>query len=175
MSAAHQCRSALWMPKDSRAVVKDHRHERQDGSFNRSTPESAVCTRAVSKSDVRFGSFASNDPNSGLFTSVIVVGHSDRQDDASMSCDQRRTSEIEAATNRANSAWNFVKDKVAERLTQSGISAANWPETAQSVTWAPSCTPPPECCSSILQPKRNDHLTGASCFLSACSIAHNAA
>jgi flagellar motor protein MotB len=76
------------------------------------------------------------DPNSGQFTSVIVVGHSDRQDDTSLSCDQRRTSEIEAATNRANSAWNFLKDKVAERLTQSGISAADWPETAPSVTWA---------------------------------------
>jgi hypothetical protein len=114
------------------------------------------------------------DPNSGQFTSVIVVGHSDRQDDASMSCDQHRASEIEAATNRANSAWNFLKDKVAERLTQSGISAANWPETAQSVTWALVYA-----AAGMLQfdppTQAQRPLNGASCFLSACSIAHNAA
>jgi hypothetical protein len=72
------------------------------------------------------------DPNGGQFTSVIVVGHSDRQDDTSLSCDQRRASEIQSATARATSAWDWLKVKVTERLAQSGIVAGDWWETAPS-------------------------------------------
>lgn len=75
------------------------------------------------------------DPDNGQFTSIIIVGHSDRQDRADMSCDQKRASEIAAARDRASSAWEWVKGQVTARLAQSGITAENWWETSQRVTW----------------------------------------
>ena len=70
-------------------------------------------------------------------TSIIVVGHSDRQDLSSMNCDQRRSSEIAAARDRAVSAWEFVKQAVTERLAAANppIEAGDWWETAPAVTW----------------------------------------
>jgi flagellar motor protein MotB len=76
------------------------------------------------------------DPAKGQLTSVVVVGHSDRQDLPSMSCDERRASEIAAARDRAVSAWDWVKARVTERLTVSGVDAGDWWETAPSITWS---------------------------------------
>ena len=72
----------------------------------------------------------------GQFTSIITVGHSDRQDRTDLSCDARRASEIAAARERALSAWEWVKEQVTARLAQSGTNdAANGGETSQRVTW----------------------------------------
>lgn len=70
-------------------------------------------------------------------TSLIIVGHADRQDQSNMSCDQRRASEIAAARDRAVSAWEFVKQAVTERLAAADppIEAGDWWETAPHVTW----------------------------------------
>jgi flagellar motor protein MotB len=74
--------------------------------------------------------------DSNQFTSIIVTGHSDRQDRSDFSCDQRRASEISAARDRAVSAWEWVKARVTERLAQSGIDAGEWWESSSRVTWA---------------------------------------
>ena len=76
------------------------------------------------------------DPGNGQFTAVQVVGHSDRQDLTTMTCDQRRASEIAAARDRAVSAWDWLRDAVTARLAESGIDAGDWWETAPSMTWA---------------------------------------
>ena len=75
------------------------------------------------------------DPDNGQFTSIITVGHSDRQDRTDLSCDARRASEIAAARERALSAWEWVKEQVTARLAQSGINAGEWWETSQRVKW----------------------------------------
>jgi hypothetical protein len=75
------------------------------------------------------------DPDNGQFTSIIIVGHSDRQDRTDMTSDQKRTSETIAARDRALSAWEWVKEQVRARLAQSGITAGDWWETSQRVTW----------------------------------------
>ncbi len=76
------------------------------------------------------------EPGTGPFVSIITVGHSDRQDRADFSCDQRRASEISASTDRAVSAWEWLKARVQERCLQSGVDAGEWWENAQGVTWA---------------------------------------
>lgn len=75
------------------------------------------------------------DPDNGQFTSVVVTGHSDRQDRSDLSCDQRRVSEIVAARDRAVSAWDWVKDRVTQRMAESGLDAGQWWETGPNVTW----------------------------------------
>ena len=74
--------------------------------------------------------------DSNQFTSIIVTGHSDRQDRTDFSCDQRRASEIAAARDRAISAWEFVKARVTERLARSGINGGDWWDSSPRVTWA---------------------------------------
>lgn len=76
------------------------------------------------------------DQESGQFTSIVVVGHSDRQDLPSMTCDERRASEIAAARDRGVSAWEWMKARVTERLAVSGVEAGDWWETAPSVNWS---------------------------------------
>jgi flagellar motor protein MotB len=70
-------------------------------------------------------------------TSIIVVGHSDRQDRTDMNCDQRRASEIDAAEKRAISAWELVKQAVIQRLAAANppIDGTDWWENAPHVTW----------------------------------------
>lgn len=68
-------------------------------------------------------------------SSIIVVGHSDRQDRSDLTCDARRASEIAAATDRAVSAWQWIKAQVSERTAQSGVDAGEWWETTPQVTW----------------------------------------
>ena len=74
--------------------------------------------------------------DSNQFASIVVTGHSDRQDRSDLSCDQRRASEITAARDRAVSAWEWVKVRVTERLAQSGIDAGEWWESSPRMTWA---------------------------------------
>jgi flagellar motor protein MotB len=70
-------------------------------------------------------------------TSIIVVGHSDRQDRADMNCDQRRASEIDASQKRAISAWELTKLAVVQRLAAADppIDGTDWWENAPHVTW----------------------------------------
>lgn len=75
-------------------------------------------------------------PANGKFTSIIIVGHADRQDRTDLTCDQRRASEIESARDRAESAWEWLKLQVTGWLTQHGIAATDWWETSQNMTWA---------------------------------------
>jgi hypothetical protein len=74
-------------------------------------------------------------PTPTVFVSLIIVGHSDRQDRSDFTCDQRRTSEIESARDRATSAWEWTKQRVNWHVVQSGGQASDWWETAPHVTW----------------------------------------
>jgi hypothetical protein len=74
-------------------------------------------------------------PTPNLFVSLIVVGHSDRQDRTDFTCDQRRTSEIEAARDRAVSAWEWIKARVTAKAAAAGVVAGDWWETSPHVTW----------------------------------------
>jgi hypothetical protein len=68
---------------------------------------------------------------------ITVAGHSDRQDRADFSCDQRRESEIVASRDRAVSAWEFCKTDITEHLQQMGSPQAEveWWDTSDRVTW----------------------------------------
>ncbi|BCH23326.1 hypothetical protein MesoLjLc_30380 [Mesorhizobium sp. L-8-10] len=74
-------------------------------------------------------------PVANQFISIIVVGHSDRQDNPNFSCDQRRESEITAARDRADSAWSWIKSTVSSRAAEAGFDAGEWWETSPQVTW----------------------------------------
>ena len=65
-------------------------------------------------------------PTNGRTTSLIIVGHSDRQDTAAMSCNQRRKSEADAARDRAISAWEWTKVQVNGRLAVAGRPLDEW-------------------------------------------------
>jgi hypothetical protein len=67
--------------------------------------------------------------------SLIVAGHSDRQDRADLSCDERRTSEADAAQSRASSAWEWIKARVAELTSIAGVEAGEWWDTSPHITW----------------------------------------
>lgn len=70
------------------------------------------------------------------FSTITIVGHSDRQDRADFNCDQRRQSEIDAASARANSAWDFCRVAISQHIEQiSGAPPADWWETSDRVTW----------------------------------------
>lgn len=75
------------------------------------------------------------DPVANRRLSIIVVGHSDRQDRSDFTCDQRRSSEIAAARDRAVSAWEWVKTEVSQRVAAAGGDAGEWWETSPHVTW----------------------------------------
>jgi flagellar motor protein MotB len=70
-------------------------------------------------------------------STITVAGHSDRQDRADFSCDQRRESEIVNSRDRAESAWDFCKSVITERLQQAESPEAEveWWETSDRVTW----------------------------------------
>lgn len=74
-------------------------------------------------------------PVPGLFVSVIVAGHSDRQDRADFTCDQRRASETAAAKDRAVSAWEWIKQEVTAEAALSGVAAGDWWDASPNVTW----------------------------------------
>lgn len=75
------------------------------------------------------------DPVPNRFLSLIVTGHSDRQDRADLDFDERRTSEADAARDRALSAWEWIKAWVVESAAASGVDAGEWWETSPHVTW----------------------------------------
>lgn len=64
---------------------------------------------------------------------ITVIGYSDRQDRADLSCDQRRESEEEASTNRAVAAWDWVTTAVGQRP---GVGAGPWWDESPYITWA---------------------------------------
>jgi flagellar motor protein MotB len=74
-------------------------------------------------------------PPANQNVSIIVTGHSDRQDQADLSCDDRRASEITAATDRASSAWEWIKQQVSISVSQSGVQPGDWWETSPHITW----------------------------------------
>jgi hypothetical protein len=74
-------------------------------------------------------------PVANRFISIIVVGHSDRQDNPAFGCDQRRASEIAAATDRAVSAWDWIKLQVTSQAAQAGFDVGEWWETSPQVKW----------------------------------------
>jgi hypothetical protein len=74
-------------------------------------------------------------PVANQFISIIVVGHSDRQDNTDFSCDQKRASEIAAAADRATSAWDWIKLEVTSQASQAGFDVGEWWETSPQVTW----------------------------------------
>jgi hypothetical protein len=80
------------------------------------------------------GQLSSPIPN--LNVSVIVTGHSDRQDRPDLSCDERRASEIAAARDRAASAWEWIKAEVTAAVAEDGVDAGQWWETSPHITWA---------------------------------------
>lgn len=69
-------------------------------------------------------------------SSITIVGHSDRQDRADMSCDQRRQSEIDASTARAVSAWEWIKPVVDEYARRGGWAGTEWWEESDCAAWA---------------------------------------
>jgi hypothetical protein len=75
------------------------------------------------------------DPDNGQFTSIIIIGNSDRDDRPEMNCDQKRANETAYARSRASAAWEWVKEQVAAKVAKSGITAGVWWETARSITW----------------------------------------
>ncbi|WKG05509.1 hypothetical protein [Mycolicibacterium sp. HK-90] len=74
-------------------------------------------------------------PVPNLNISLIVIGHSDRQDRPDFTCDQKRASEIEAASGRALSAWEFIKQEVNSKVVAAGGQVSDWWENSPHVTW----------------------------------------
>lgn len=74
-------------------------------------------------------------PVPNQFLSIIITGHSDRQDRTDLNCDQRRASEVTAARDRAISAWDWIKQMVSSKATQAGIQVGEWWETSPHITW----------------------------------------
>jgi hypothetical protein len=68
-------------------------------------------------------------------STITLVGHSDRQDRADFSCNQRRDSEIAASRERAVSAWEWCKSVVTDYANQAGWQGGDWWENSDRVTW----------------------------------------
>lgn len=66
------------------------------------------------------------------FVAIAIVGFSDRNDSAALSCDDRRRSESNASLTRADSAFAWLKDAVTAQLT---TSWSDWPNDSDRVTW----------------------------------------
>jgi len=63
---------------------------------------------------------AESDPEAGRFCSIVLAGHSDRND-SGLSPEQRRADELEASTLRAESARAFLFDQLFTRLQSGGF------------------------------------------------------
>jgi hypothetical protein len=74
-------------------------------------------------------------PIPNMCFSIIVIGHSDRQDRSDLNCDQRRESEATAARDRALSAWEWIKEKVNVLTDIAGVDAGEWWDESMHVTW----------------------------------------
>jgi hypothetical protein len=74
-------------------------------------------------------------PGQGRFTAFTIVGHSDRRDDAA-SCDDKRASERVASQERAAQAWNWVRERVSDRLAAAGIDGGSWWDSTPDLTWS---------------------------------------
>jgi hypothetical protein len=72
----------------------------------------------------------------GVYVSIIVTGHSDRNDTEGLSCDDRRRGESQASWDRAGSALEWIKARVAEKCSEQGVDAGEWWEHLDWVTWA---------------------------------------
>lgn len=68
-------------------------------------------------------------------STITVVGHSDRQNNPAFNCDQRRQSEIDAARERAVSAWDWCREVMIEHIAGNPAAPADWWETSDRMTW----------------------------------------
>lgn len=68
----------------------------------------------------------SSDPGGTKFMSISVVGHSDRQDLLGMSNEQRRESEFKASQERADSASNWLLNKLADMQNPGDVIQLDW-------------------------------------------------
>jgi flagellar motor protein MotB len=71
----------------------------------------------------------------GFRSSIVIVGHSDRQDRPDFSCDQRRQSEIDASRERAHSAWDYCRETISEVMPVMP-PIVDWWDTSDRMTWA---------------------------------------
>lgn len=69
----------------------------------------------------------------GRFFSLVVVGYSDRQDAAGLSHEARRASEEAASQERADSAWEFLKNAISAKA---GGLQGEWWDDSPNITWA---------------------------------------
>jgi hypothetical protein len=69
---------------------------------------------------------ASSDPSGVKFMSISIVGHSDRQDLPGMSNEQRRESERQASQDRADSASNWLLNKLADMQNPGDVIQLDW-------------------------------------------------
>lgn len=110
-------------------------------------------------------------PPGATFNSLVIVGHSDRQDTLGMSCDDRRKSEHSAALRRAASAAEWILDRIDERLVAGGHPPVPDRGDIQNMTYElvfagagnlesvvppadPYSTPPPQTAADRLRNRR---------------------
>jgi hypothetical protein len=74
------------------------------------------------------------DPAAGKFCSVTVVGHSDRNDTAGLSAEQRRENERQNSELRAESASSFVFDQIFDGVQSGGGTPPVDQASMQNVT-----------------------------------------
>jgi flagellar motor protein MotB len=75
-------------------------------------------------------------PEDGRHVSIVIIGHSDLNDTSGLTVAQRRASEQEAATDRAVSMWEAIKQQVADKVTAMGAEPGDWWESSGNITWA---------------------------------------
>jgi flagellar motor protein MotB len=69
---------------------------------------------------------ASSDPSSKKFIAIAIVGHADRQDIAGRTDEQRRESERQSAQARADSASNWLLNKLGDLQDPGGVIELDW-------------------------------------------------
>ncbi len=66
------------------------------------------------------------------YASLVVVGHSDRQDIAGLTHQQAQADEAEASRARADNAWAWLHATIS---AQAGPQLAGWEERSSKATW----------------------------------------
>jgi flagellar motor protein MotB len=75
-------------------------------------------------------------PDAGIFCSVVVIGHSDREDTPGLTSEQRRAKELESSQSRADSALEWLFTQLFDALEGADATApVDWP-SAQNVAVA---------------------------------------
>src|SRR5215217_2805274 len=65
---------------------------------------------------------AESDPDAGRFCSIIIAGHSDRNDTPGLSSEARRADELQFSELRAESAQAWFFDQLFNRLQSQGFT-----------------------------------------------------